>query len=273
MKLIKFEVMKLNVCIAGATGWVGKPLCLAVSEADDLSLVGAVSRTHEGRALKDVFGESNLDWTARGSVAAALDASTDVQVDYTKADVVKANVMTAIRRGVHVVIGSSGLTDEDFVEINEAARGRKVGVIAAGNFAITAVLLQRFACEAAKYLSHWEIIDYASDAKQDAPSGTTRELAFRLSEIRKPQVTHPVEKTIGEKGSRGVTLNGIQIHSLRLPGYVISVEAIFGAKDERLAIRHDAGSGAEPYIQGTLLAIRRVRHHVGLIRGLDKIME
>ena len=265
--------MKLKVCVAGATGWVGKPLCLAVAGADDLSLVGAVSRTHQGRNLGEVFGGSDIDLRVSGSVAEALDAPTDVLVDYTKADVVKANVMTAIGRGVHVVIGSSGLTDEDFVEINRAAVEHKVGVVAAGNFAVTAVLLQRFACEAAKYLSHWEIIDYASDAKQDAPSGTTRELAFRLSEVGRPEATHSIEETIGERASRGATLNGIQVHSLRLPGYVIGVEAVFGAKDERLSIRHDAGSGAEPYIHGTLLAVRKVKEHTGLIRGLDKIME
>lgn len=265
--------MKLKVCVAGATGWVGRPLCAAVSEADDLSLVGAVSRTHRGRRLRDVIDGSNLDLTVSGSVAEALDAPADVLVDYTKADVVKENVLTAVGRGVHVVVGSSGLTDEDFVEINRAAHEHGVGVIAAGNFAITAVLLQRFACEAAKYLSHWEIIDYASDAKQDAPSGTTRELAFRLSEVRRPEATHPVEETIGERDSRGTTLNGIQVHSLRLPSYVIGVEAIFGAKDERLTIRHDAGGGAEPYIQGTLLAVRKVSERVGLTRGLDKIME
>jgi 4-hydroxy-tetrahydrodipicolinate reductase len=265
--------MKLNICIAGATGWVGKPLCLAVSATDDLNLVGAVSPTHKGGKLKDVVGDSNLDLTISGSVAEALDTPTDVLVDYTNADAVKGNVMTAIRKGVHVVIGSSGLTDEDFTEINQAALEHNVGVIAAGNFAITAVLLQRFACEAAKYLSHWEIIDYASDTKQDAPTGTTRELAFRLSEIRRPDVTHPISETIGEKESRGTTLNGSQIHSLRLPGYVISVEAIFGAPDERLTIRHDAGSGAGPYIQGTLLAIHEVKNHVGLIRGLDKILK
>src|SRR5258705_7728577 len=264
--------MKLKVCIAGATGWVGKPLCLAVSEADDLTLAGAVSRTRKGQRLNDVLGTSNLDLIISGSVAEALGTPTDVLVDYTKAEVVKANVMTAIREGVHVVIGSSGLTDEDFIEINQGALENKVGVIAAGNFAITAVLLQRFACEAAKYLSHWEVIDYASDAKRDAPSGTTRELAFRLSEIRKPDVTHPVEETRGAKESRGVTLNDTQIHSIRLPSYVISVEVIFGAKDERLTIRHDAGSGAEHYIEGTLLAIRKVTGQVGLIRGLDKIM-
>ena len=265
--------MKLNVCVAGATGWVGKPLCRAVSEAEDLCLVGAVSRAHRGRRLKDILGDARLEVTVSGSVAEALAAPTDVLVDYTKADVVKANVLTAIGSGVHVVIGSSGLTDEDFVEINQAALDNEVGVIAAGNFAVTAVLLQRFACEAAKHLSQWEIIDYASDTKHDAPSGTTRELAFRLSEIRKPEVTHPIEDTIGEKESRGTTLNGSRIHSIRLPGYVIGVEAIFGARDERLTIRHDAGSGAEPYIQGALLAIREARNHVGLIRGLDQIMK
>lgn len=265
--------MKLRVSIAGATGWVGKPVCVAVSSAEDMWLVGAVSRSHKGHNLGDVIGDSHLDLKISGSVAEALKTPSDVLVDYTNADVVKTNVLTAIGRGVHVVIGSSGLTDDDFEEINQTALKNKVGVIAAGNFAITAVLLQRFACEAAKYLSHWEIIDYAADSKQDAPSGTTRELAFRLSEIRKPVITHPLEKTIGEKESRGATLQGIQIHSIRLPGYIISVEAIFGAKDERLSIRHDAGSGAEPYIQGTLLAIRKVRNYVGLIRGLDRIMD
>lgn len=265
--------MALKVCVAGATGWVGTPLSVAISEADDLSLVGAVSRTHRGENLRDVLENSRLDVMISGSVEEALETPTDVLVDYTKANVVKANVMTAIRKGVHVVIGSSGLTDEDFAEIHEAALQAQVGVIAAGNFAITAVLLQRFACEAAKYLSHWEIVDYASAAKMDAPSGTARELAFRLSEVRPPDTTIPIEETIGPKESRGTTLNGSQVHSLRLPGYVIGVEAIFGAADERLTLRHDAGSRAAPYIQGTLLAIRKVKGHVGLVRGLDRVMD
>ncbi len=265
--------MTIKVCVAGATGWVGKPLCLAVAGARDLSLVGAVSRTQKGRSLKEAVGGEVPDVQVSGSVAEALATPCDVLVDYTKADAVKGNVLTAIEKGVHVVIGSSGLTDEDFVEIDRAALDNKVGVIAAGNFAITAVLLQRFACEAAKYLAQWEIVDYASDAKRDAPSGTARELAFRLSEVGTPEVTHPVAETIGESASRGLTLNGTQVHSLRLPGYVIAVEAIFGARDERLTIRHDAGSGAEPYIQGTLLAVRKAPHRVGLVRGLDSIMD
>ncbi len=265
--------MTIKICIAGATGWVGKPLSIAVSAAEDLNLVGAVSRTYNGQNLRDIIGDLKVDVPVSGSVSEALETPTDVLIDYTKADVVKANVLTAIERGVHVVIGSSGLTDEDFAEIHKLALDKGVGVIAAGNFAITAVLLQRFASEAARYLSHWEIIDYASDSKEDAPSGTACELAARLAEIRKPEVTHSIEETIGSKESRGTTLNGIQVHSIRLPSYIISVEAIFGAKDERLTIRHDAGTGAGPYIQGTLLAVRQVENHMGLIRGLDKLLD
>jgi 4-hydroxy-tetrahydrodipicolinate reductase len=265
--------MTLKLCVAGATGWVGRPLCTAISTEKDMELVGAVSRTYQGQNLKDVLGDPGLNLMVSGSVEEALKVPADVLVDYTRADTVKANVLAAVRRGVHVVIGTSGLTDEDFAEIDHAAREAKVGVVAAGNFAITAVLLERFACEAAKYLSHWEIIDYASDGKVDAPSGTAREVAFRLSEVRKPDMTHPVEATIGPAESRGTTLNGSQIHSIRLPSYVISLEVVFGSADERLSIRHDAGSGAAPYIQGTLLAIRKVGQQVGLVRGLDRIME
>lgn len=265
--------MSINVCVAGASGWVGVPLSVAISETKDLKLTGAVSRTAKGRNMKELANNPSLDLLVSGSVADALKTPTDVLVDYTKPDAVKANTLTAIQKGVHVVIGTSGLTDSDFDEINQAALKHKVGVLAAGNFSITAVLLERFACDAAKYLSQWEIIDYASDAKIDSPSGTARELAYRLSEIRSPEVTHPIDKTVGPKEARGVTLNNSQIHSIRLPSYVISVEAIFGASNERLTIRHDAGTDAVPYINGTLLAIRKVRDHVGLIRGLDRVME
>ena len=265
--------MSLNVCIAGATGWVGRPMSLEVSRADDLNLVGAVSRTHKGKRLSEVLDEPELDLVISESVAEALKTQADVLVDYTRPDVVKANVLTAISKGVHVVIGTSGLSDEDFVEINEAAIQNRVGVVAAGNFALTAVLLERFAREAAKYLSHWEIIDYASATKVDAPSGVARELAFRLAEIKEPETVYPVEKTMGDKESRGVALNGSQVHSVRLPGYIIALEVIFGEEDERLTIRHDAGSGARPYLQGTLLAIRKVKNHTGLVRGLDNILD
>jgi 4-hydroxy-tetrahydrodipicolinate reductase len=265
--------MSLKVCIAGVTGWTGKDLSISVSKAKDLNLVGAVSRFNKGKTLREVNGEPCPDLLISGSVTEALTADTDVLVDYTSADVVKSHVMTAIERGVHVVIGTSGLTEEDFVEIERAAIEKKVGVIAAGNFSLTAVLLERFACEAAKHLSHWEIIDYASATKVDAPSGTTRELAHLLSKVRKPETLYAVDKTVGPKESRGAEIEGSRIHSIRLPSYTIAVEIIFGETDERLTIRHDAGSGVTPYLHGTLLAIRKVKDHIGLTRGLGTILD
>lgn len=263
--------MKIRVCIAGATGRLGKPICSAVAAAEDMSLVGAVAPNHQSQNLKDVTGDGNLDLVIGGSVAEILRIPADVFVDYTRTDVVKAHVTAAIDNGMHVVIGTSGLTETDYAEIHQAALDKGVGVIT-GNFSVTAALLQRFACEAAKYVPQWEIIDYASDTKIDAPSGTARDLASRVSEVGRPDITIPLDRTIGARECRGASLNGTQVHSLRLSGIVNGVEIIFGTGDERLSIRHDAGSPASPYIQGTLLAIRNVRHHRGLVRGLDRIM-
>src|SRR5262249_53197311 len=154
----------------------------------------------------------------------------------------KGHVRAALEHGAHVVIGTSGLTDQDLAELDTLARKKKRGVLACGNFALTAVLMMRFAEMAAKVVAQWELIDYASDEKRDAPSGTVRELAARLAKVRAPETTVPLEQTIGRRDARGATVAGSQVHSLRLPGYVISAEAVFGAVEQRLTIRHDSGN-------------------------------
>ena len=146
-------------------------------------------------------------------------------------------------------------------------------MLACGNFALTVVLLQKFAEAAARLIPQWEIIDYAHDAKADAPSGTARELAFRLSKVRRPEPTVPVVKTVGSREARGATLSGSQVHSVRLPGYVISAEVLFGMPDQKLTIRHDSGNSARPYADGALLAIRKVATLVGVHRGLDSVLD
>jgi 4-hydroxy-tetrahydrodipicolinate reductase len=193
-------------------------------------------------------------------------------VDYTSAASVKANVLAAIRAGLHVVVGSSGLNDDDFDLIHSEAEQRKVGVIAVGNFAISAALLQKFAMEAASHFGDWEIIDTAYEGKIDAPSGMSRELAARLSDVKIPNPSVDVKDTVGMPEARGANVRGSRIHSLRLPGYTIGLEVRFGLADERLTLHYDAGSGAAPYIAGTLHAIRHVRSVVGLVRGLDRIL-
>jgi 4-hydroxy-tetrahydrodipicolinate reductase len=157
-------------------------------------------------------------------------------------------------------------------DVDTAARQAGVGVVAVGNFAITAALLQRFAVEAAKHLSSWEIIDSAYAGKVDAPSGTARELAWKLSQVRKPDVEVPDEQVVGDAVARGAAVNDSRIHSVRLPGYTIGIEIRFGQEDERLTISYDGGTGAKPYVAGTLLAIRRVHELTGLVRGMDSLL-
>jgi 4-hydroxy-tetrahydrodipicolinate reductase len=197
----------------------------------------------------------------------------DVVVDYTKPNVVKQHALATIGKGVAFVVGTSGLSAQDYVEIDSAAKAKGVGVFAAGNYSVTATLLTKFAVMAAKYVADVEVVDYAGAGKPDVPSGTARELAERLSAVRLPSTAKPVADLTGPKETRGATIGEVQVHSLRVPGFVLSCEAVFGAPDERLVIRHDAGSSAEPYVAGTLLAIRRVRDKVGLRRGLDQLME
>jgi 4-hydroxy-tetrahydrodipicolinate reductase len=165
------------------------------------------------------------------------------------------------------------LTNEDYVEIDGVAKEVNRGVLAVGNFALTVVLLQKFAEMAAKYIPHWEIIDYAHAEKRDVPSGTARELANRLSKIREAELDVPPEKIEGPIETRGARLQGTQVHSVRLPGYIISIDAIFGMPDQKLILRHESGTSAEPYVNGALLAIREVGNLVGLHRGLDSVMK
>jgi 4-hydroxy-tetrahydrodipicolinate reductase len=234
--------------------------------------VAAASRTHAGRDLADVLGIP-VSCPVYGSAAAALASACDVFVEYTKPESAKANILTALERGAHVVVGTSGLTDDDYAEIDAAARRRHRGVLACGNFALTVVLMQKFAETAAGLIAQWEIVDYASDSKRDAPSGTARELATRLARIRSPEPTVAVDQTVGERGARGATLASSQVHSVRLPGYTLSTEITFGMPDQRLTIRHDSGSSARPYVDGALLAIRKVSTLVGLHRGLDTVLD
>jgi 4-hydroxy-tetrahydrodipicolinate reductase len=241
--------MSIKVCVAGATGWAGSELSRGIAATDDLDMVAAVARRHAGETLGAVLGEAGLQAPIFASVDAALE------------------------HGAHVVVGTSGLTDEDYAQIDALARQRQRGVLACGNFALTAVLLIKFAEMAAKLIPQWELIDYASATKPDAPSGTVRELAGRLGKVRQPLLAVPLEQTAGVRETRGGTLAGSQVHAVRLPGFVLGAEAIFGMPDQTLTIRHNAGSSAKPYVDGALLAIRKVPGLVGLHRGLDAVIE
>jgi 4-hydroxy-tetrahydrodipicolinate reductase len=263
---------KLRVCLVGATGWTGRALVAAIRNSDAFQLTGAVARRSAGQDLGLATGGLALGTTVSGTVQEALQTDTDVLIDYSHPTAVKDHVLTALRHGVPVVIGTSGLSSEDFQDIEKAAEAQGLGVIAAGNFSITAALAKHFSLIAARYLPHWEILDYAQADKPDVSSGTTQELAEGLARVRKNEIIKPVEQLLGPKEARGASVAGTQIHSIRLPGYTLAFETLFGLPDERLTIRHDAGTGARPYVAGTLLAAERVLKVQGLICGLDQLL-
>jgi 4-hydroxy-tetrahydrodipicolinate reductase len=238
-----------------------------------MRLTGAIARSSAGRPLGAVLDIPELELEISATAQEALEKPCDVFVEFSMPDAAKAHVLQALAAGTHVVIGTSGLTDTDFDEIDQAAKQAGRGVLAAGNFALTAVLLQKFATMAARHIPHWEIIEYAGATKIDAPSGTARELAYRLGKVQQPKLAVPVNQTVGPQESRGVGLSGCQVHSVRLHGYESSMEVIFGLPEMRLSLRHDAGTSAQPYIDGTLLAIRKVSKLKGLRRGLDTVMD
>lgn len=271
------EQPALRVILSGVTGWAGSALAAGILRQPDLHLVAGIARSAAGQSLAQALGacaaqSSGWVWP---SAAEALKVPADVFFEYSKPEVAKINVLAALEAGLDVVVGTSGLTDEDYAEIDRLARSRGRGVLACGNFAITAVLLLKFAEMAARYLPDVEVLDYAKASKVDVPSGTVRELVVRLAAARgdAPACAVPTNEVRGPKETRGAAMSGIPVHALRVPGYALSVEAVFGAPDQRLQIRHDSGTSAEPYVDGALLAIRAVRGRQGLTRGLDRVME
>jgi 4-hydroxy-tetrahydrodipicolinate reductase len=242
--------------------------------SDEFEVVGAIARQSAGSDLGEALGLPPngvlISRTLEEVCAAGI--TPDVLIDYTDPASVKPRTLDALTRGIRVVIGTSGLTAADFAEIEREASARDLGVVAAGNFSITAALAKHFSLLAARHLPSWEIIDYASASKIDSPSGTTQELAESMGDVAQSELALALDQTHGPREARGATIGGTQVHSVRLPGFVIAFETIFGLPDERLTIRHDAGSGAEPYAVGTLLAAKKVMETTGLIRGLDQLL-
>ncbi|MFI5050298.1 MAG: 4-hydroxy-tetrahydrodipicolinate reductase [Gaiellales bacterium] len=257
--------------MSGALGAVGRKLVAGVDAAHGFTLHSAVARREVGRDVGDVVLGRPLGVPITGDLEAALDAGPDVLIDYTHPSVVRGNVDLALYRAIPVVIGTTGLFDADFEQIDEAARRAGVGA-ATGNFSVTAALLQHLARIAARHVPQWEVIDYGKADKPDVPSGTARELAEMLAREAAPDVPLAEDELIGPPEARGAQVGGARVHSVRLPGSSPAVEVLFGMPGERLIIRHDEQSDSGIFVGGSLLAARRVRERAGLVRGLDSLL-
>lgn len=251
---------------------MGREVLKAVWNADDIELVGAVDPV-AGEDVGQLIGVGETGLKITADLAAALDSTRpDVMVDFTTPRSVAENVRVALSRGVRPVVGTTGMSPQEIDEIREMASARRLGCVIAPNFAIGAVLMMRFAAEAAKHFPHVEIVELHHDQKLDAPSGTAIKTAEIIARCRGDFYQGlPVEeeKIAGVRG--GKFDGGIRIHSVRLPGLVAHQEVIFGGLGQTLTIRHDSIS-RESFMPGVLLAIRKVMHLEGVVYGLENLI-
>ena len=262
----------IKVMVSGACGRMGQAVLKAVIEDSELELVGAVDLAG-GADAGELVGLGKNGVIVGTDLEAVIDASSpEVMVDFTRPDVVYANAVKAIKKGVSPVIGTTGLSDEEKAELAELSKANNTPVFIAPNFAIGAVLMMLMARQAAKYMPEVEIIELHHDKKLDAPSGTALQTAAMISEVRKAHVQGNPEETEKVARARGADVDGMRIHSVRLPGYVAHQEVIFGGLGQTLTIRHDS-LNRESFMPGVCLACKKVRNLEGLVIGLDKIMD
>lgn len=261
--------MAVRVAVVGAAGRMGAEVCRAVHGADDLELVAAVDPSRAGEDLRSVTGV-DLDLTVSGDLDAVLDAGADVAVEFTGPSSVGANLRWLLEHDVHAVVGATGISEEDLDACKELAASRPANVLVAPNFAIGAVLLMRFAAEAAVHLPHVEIIERHHDAKVDAPSGTALRTAELVADARR-EVPKAPDGDDGHPGARGATHADVRVHSVRLPGVVADQDVIFGGVGQTLTISHRSLDRTS-FMPGVLLACRRVDGLHGCVIGLEHLL-
>jgi 4-hydroxy-tetrahydrodipicolinate reductase len=239
----------LKVAVLGADGRMGSTVCAAVEAADDLTLAARLGPGWSPESLSDV----------------------DVAVDFTEPGAVLDNVLRCVAAGVHVVVGTSGLDDAALDRVRGALRDNpEVGVLVAPNFGVGAVLMMRFAAEAAPYFDSVEVIELHHPGKADAPSGTARATAARIAAARGDRQA-PDATTSSLPGARGADVDGVPVHSVRLAGLVAHQEVLLGTAGETLTIRHDSTDRAS-FMPGVLLAVRAVPSRPGLTVGIDDLL-
>lgn len=262
----------IKVLVSGACGRMGQAVVKAVMEDSELQLVGAVDIV-AGADAGELVGMGKSGVIVADDLAKAIDETKpEVMVDFTRPDVVYGNAVLAVKKGVSPVIGTTGLSDEAKAELEALAKEHNTPVFIAPNFAIGAVLMMLMARQAAKYMPEVEIIELHHDKKLDAPSGTALQTAAMISEVRAAHQQGNPEETEKVAGARGANVDGMHIHSVRLPGYVAHQEVIFGGLGQTLTIRHDS-LNRESFMPGVCLACKKVRSLSGLVIGLDKVMD
>lgn len=248
----------INVAVCGSNGKMGKEVVRAVNEDSELNLVAQIDI---------VDGEYS-------SIENASEAQKiDVLVDFTQPKSIYENAQYCLNNEINIVIGTTGLSDEQIANLKSLSEKNKVSCLIAPNFSTGAVLMMMFAKQAAKYFDNAEIIELHHNQKKDAPSGTAVKTALMMSEAsEKSFVTGNCPETETIKGARGgISYSDIHIHSVRMPGYIASQEVLFGSSGQTFKIRHDS-MNRECYMPGVLMAVKHVVKQPEFIYGLENIM-
>ncbi len=259
----------IKVVVHGALGKMGREVVNAICHDPETKLVGAVDIN-----LKDTFLPLP-DGSGKVPLSSDLDniitaQKPDVLVDFSLAKAALNAARTAAKKKVHLVSGTTGLTQADLDEIDRLAKANGVGAVVASNFALGAVVMMHLAKVAAKYFDYAEIIELHHHLKADAPSGTALTTARSMAKAPGKPVLTPSEKDTTMK-SRGEQVEGIALHSVRLPGLLAHQEVLFGIAGQTLSIRHDTIS-RECYMPGVLLAVKQVHNYKGLVSGLAALL-
>lgn len=265
--------MKIKVAVNGAMGRMGREVVRAVCAEHDLHLVAAIDLNGKGEDAGTVagIGEKGIPVTANLKET-LLAASPDVLVDFTSPFGILENIETALSCRVRPVVGTTGINQADLDKIRSWSETYETPVIIAPNFAIGAVLMMVFSEIAARFMPSAEIIELHHDQKIDAPSGTaikTAEMILKARGTPEQAVREELEKV---KGARGGNLDGIHLHSVRLPGLVAHQEVIFGSTGQTLTIRHDSLDRTS-FMPGVIMAVRAVMKQTGMVYGLEKLLK
>ncbi len=249
----------IKVAVCGANGRMGKEVCQAVLNDNMTELTAKI----------DIAGDDVYSSIEQ----AHKEKEIDVLVDFTQPDSIFENAKYCLNNGIKIVIGTTGLTDEQIAQLKELSKKNNTGCLIAPNFSTGAVLMMMFAQMAAKYFDNAEIIELHHNKKKDAPSGTAIKTALMMSEAKESFKTGNCPETETLKGARGGTsYSDIQIHSVRMPGFMASQEVIFGSNGQILKIRHDS-TDRKCYMDGVMLAVKHVFDKNDFIYGLDNLLK
>ncbi|WP_173916316.1 4-hydroxy-tetrahydrodipicolinate reductase [Halobacillus sp. Marseille-Q1614] len=264
---------KIKCIVAGPRGKMGSEALRLIEKEDSLELAACIDRKHEGELVKNIPGLPDLDGVIyTDAEACLLETEADVLIDLTTPEYGYKHTKLALENGVRPVVGTTGFTEDQLDELKELAEEKQLGAVIAPNFAVGAVLMMQFSKWAAKHFDDVEIIEKHHDQKLDAPSGTAVKTAQLIQEERESHKQgHPDEKeTIS--GARGAEMDGMRIHSLRLPGLVAHQEVVFGGLGQTLTIKHDSYT-RESFMSGVKLSAEQVMNFTGLVYGLEHLLD